>query len=583
MTPPIAAWLFAYRRGALSADVLGGMTAAAIVIPNAMAYAVIGGLHVEAGLYTALAAMIVYPLLGSSRPLSVTTTSAIAMLTATAVAAESASNGASPLAVAGTLAVLAGAALILARVFRLGFLANFISTPVLVGFQAGVGAVILIGQLGAVLGVEVTRKSPLGTLLELPKLVAHAHLPTVLVAASGLVVLLGLPRLVSRVPAPLVWVAHSIAASVVLHLGARGVLLVGAGPSGLPRIAAPDLALAVDLWPAALGIALMSFTEGVAAARAFRAHDDPPIEANDELLAVGAANVAAAFVGGMPAGGGTSQTSVANSAGVRSQLAQWVTAAVALMTIFLFSRMIGLLPKAALAALVVFAAASMIKPKTFRAIARVRRRELSWAFVTVIGVVSIGTLNGILVAVAISMLTLLYLANHPHVYALAYCRDKGVFRPAGAHDGDETFAGLLMVRVEGRLTFANAANAAEKIHALVIEADPEVIIFDCSAIPDIEYTALVMLTDAEASLRARGVSLCLAAMTPEVLAVVERTPLGAALGHERMFFTLRKAFDAWQQRGRDRPSAPRLRREECKDPSERKEGNEGTPEGRASA
>jgi sulfate permease, SulP family len=216
---------------------------------------------VEAGLYTVLAAMLVYPLLGSSLSLSVTTTSAIAMLTAAQIAAISGAEtavGAS--AVAATLALLVGGILIVARLIRLGFLANFISKPVLIGFEAGVGVVIFVGQLKSVFGVHVTSTTTIGTLLELPGLLTQVHGATLLVAMIGVAVLLALPQFFSRLSAPLVWVALSIVASAAFGLEALGVKSVGAVPSGLPSLALPDLSLATLLWPAALGIALMSFT-----------------------------------------------------------------------------------------------------------------------------------------------------------------------------------------------------------------------------------------------------------------------------------------------------------------------------------
>jgi SulP family sulfate permease len=541
----VASWLRGYSLAWLRLDLVAGLTAAAVVIPKAMACAVIAGLPVQAGLYTALAAMLVYPLLGSSRPLSVTSTSAIAMLTAAQVTAMAAA-GANAMAVAVTLAMLVGGILVVARLLRLGFLANFISRPVLVGFEAGIGIVILVGQLKSVLGVHVASGTTIGTLMELPGLLPHVHGPTALTALAGIAVLLVVPRLVPRLPASLVWVVVSIAAAALLGLEALGVKSVGAVPSGLPSLALPDLCLAGSLWPAALGIALMSFTESVASARTFCKRDDPPVNANRELLAVGVANIAAAFAGGMPAGGGTSQTAVADKAGARSQMAQWVNAAMVLVSLMVLSRVIGLLPQAALGALIVVVAASMIKPAHFRAIARVRRDELAWAFVTLAGVVFIGTLEGILIAVAISILTLFYQANHPPVYAVAYNRGKNIFRRAGGHADDETFPGLLMLRAEGRLTFANAANAGEKMRALVDEVRPRVIVLECSAIPDIEYTALVMLTEAEQNLRARGVALWLAALNPDLFEIIERSPLGQTLGRERMFFNLPKALEAYR-------------------------------------
>jgi SulP family sulfate permease len=542
-------WLRNYRREWFGADAIAGLTASAVVIPKAMALAAIAGLAVEAGLYTALAAMLVYPLLGSSRVLSVSTTSALAMLTAATVVALSAaeSSGVSAAAVASTLALMVGAFLILARLLRLGFLADFISKPVLVGFEAGLGIVILVGQLKSVLGIPVQSHTTLGILRELPALLPQAHVPTMLVAIVGVAILLYLPRLLPRVPASLVWIAVSIAAFSLFDLGALGIKVVGAVPAGLPSLALPDVSLAMQLVPAALGVALMSFTESVAAARTFRGRDDAPVMPNRELLAVGAANIASSLVGGMPAGGGTGQTAVANAAGARTQMAQWVNVAVVVVTLLFFSRLIAMLPKAALATVIMVAALGMIRLEDFRAIARVRRDEWAWAIVTLVGVVLLGTLEGILIAVAVSVMTIIYQANHPAVYSVAWSRSKEVFRRVGDDAGDETFPGLLILRSEGRLTCANAENVNEKMQALVAESQPRVIALECSAIPDIEYTALVMLSDAERRLRERGVSLWLVAVNPDLLKIIDRSTLGAAVGPERRFFNLRQALQAWQR------------------------------------
>ncbi len=543
-------WLPGYQFAWLKADVVAGLTAAAVVIPKAMAIAVIAGLPVEAGLYTALAAMLVYPLLGSSRCLSVSSTSAIGMLTATAViAGTAATSDAAPTAIAATLALLVGAFLVLARALRLGFLANFISKPVLVGFAAGVGITIIVGQAKALLGVPVHAHDTVGILRELPGVLAQTHAWTLLLGSIGIALLFALHRWLPRLPAPLVWIVLAIAASALLGLGDHGVRLVGAVPAGLPALALPDVSLAAQLWPAALGVALMSFTESVAAGRAFCARDDAPIDANRELLAIGAANLAAAVAGGMPAGGGTSQTAVADGAGARTQLAQWVAAAAALLVLLFLSRAIGLLPQAALAALVVVVSVGMIKPADFHAIARIRRAEWAWALVTLAGVVLIGTLEGIGIAVAVSMLTLIYQANHPPVYVVAYNREHGIFRRAGEHPEDELIDGLLMLRTEGRLTFANAANAQEKMQALAAatQPPPRVIVLECSAIPDIEYTALLMLIEGERKQRERGVSLWLAGLNPGFEQVIERSALGPILGPGRRFHNLRQALDAFER------------------------------------
>lgn len=284
---PIVSWLSAYPSRWLRVDLAAGLTASAVVIPKAMAYAVIAGLPIEAGLYTALAAMVVYPLLGSSRPLSVTTTSTIAIMTAAEVAALNQGAAASgPIAVGATLAFLVGVFLLAARILRLGFIANFISKPVLVGFEAGIGMVIAVSQLKSLLGVHLTSKTTLGTLWELPGILPQTHGLTLCVALAGIALLFVLPRVLPRLSAPLVLVGVSVLATSLFGLGTLGVKLVGAVPTGLPSFVWPDFALVSRLWPGALGIALMSFTESVASARTFLRREDPAINPNQELVAI---------------------------------------------------------------------------------------------------------------------------------------------------------------------------------------------------------------------------------------------------------------------------------------------------------
>jgi len=544
-----AGWLRTYPKAWLRYDIVAGLTAAAVVIPKAMACAVIAGLPVESGLYTGLAAMLVYPLLGTSRSLSVSTTTTIAMMTAAEVAVIAKTG---PEVAAGavgvTLALLVGGIMILARLLRLGYIANFISTPVLTGFQAGIGVAIVVSQLKSVLGVHLTSHATLGVLAELPRTLHAVHLPTVFVGLAGIGLLLALERLFPKSPAPLVLVVLSIIAAGLFHLEALGVKLVGTVPSGLPAPQLPNFSLVGKLWPAALGIALMSLTESIAAARSFARHGDRRIDPNRELLAVGAANVAAAFFGGFPAGGGTSQTAVNDKAGARSQMAQITTAGVVVVSLLFLSRVIGLLPQASLGALVIVVSASMIKPAKFRAIRRIRLEEFIWALVAMIGVIVIGTLEGVLVAVGISILTLFYHANHPPVYEVAYNQEKRIFRQLGENADDVTFPGLLLLRTEGRLHFASAPRVSDQMRALVDKINPEVVVLEMSAVPDIEYSALMMLSEAVDNQRARGVEVWLAALNPDILKVVGRSPLEGKLGRERMFFNLHKAVEAYRAR-----------------------------------
>jgi len=548
--PRPLSWLAGYERTWLRADVVAGLTAAAVVIPKAMGYATIAGLPVQVGLYTAIVPPVVYAVLGGSRVLSVTTTTTIAILTASALG--EAVPGASPgglLVAAATLAVLVGVMLVGASLLRLGFVANFISEPVLGGFKAGIGLVIVVDQVPKLLGIHVEKAGFFRDVLHTLAGAREASLPTVLVSLGVAAVILGLIRWAPRVPAPLVAVALAIAASAFLRLPAMGVKTVGAIPSGLPSPIWPDLSLVGALWPAAVGIALMSFTETIAAGRAFGEPSEPRPAANRELLATGLANAAGGLLGAMSSGGGTSQTAVARRVGARTQLAGMVAALAALATLLLLAPVLSLMPQATLAAIVVIYSVELVSLKDFRAVAAVRRTELLWAITAFAGVVFLGTLRGIVLAVIVSLLSLAQQANNPAVYEVARKPGTTVFRRRSKeHPDDETCPGLLMLRVEGRIYFGNAERVLDLLTPLALAANPRVIVLDCSAIFDLEYSALKMLAEADERVRQHGAELWLAALNPGVRDVVERSPLGKALGRGRMCFNLEDAVARYRAR-----------------------------------
>lgn len=545
---PIVGWLPRYPVGWLRLDLLAGLVASAVVIPQTMAYASIAGLPVQIGLYVAMAPMLVYALLGTSRALSVSSTSTISILVASTLAGSVQSQDPEALIVAAaTLAFLVGVFLLAASVLRLGFIASFISLPVLTGFKAGIGVVIFVGQLGKVLGLSIEKGPVFQILFSVLRNLGQIHRPTFAMALVTLAILVVLPRLSERVPAALVAVALGIGASALLNLEASGIELVGAIPPGLPRLSLPDWSLLKALWPGALGIALMSFVESIASARAFAEHDDPPIDADQELFALGLANVAGGLTQAYPAGGGTSQTAVNDQAGARSQIAEVFTAAAVVITLLFLAPLIGLMPQATLGALVMMAAAGLIRVGEFVKIARFRHIELVWALVALAGVMVLGTLAGIVAAVIASMLVLIYYANRPPVYAVGRKPGTDVFRRLVDHPGDETFPGLLMLRSEGMLYFASAPRAIENYRAAIRRAQPRVVVLECGAIPTIEYTALRLLSDFEERLAETGIELWLAALNPDALQAVESSALGQRLTHERMFFSLEQAVEAFSE------------------------------------
>jgi MFS superfamily sulfate permease-like transporter len=439
---------------------------------------------------------------------------------------------------------LAGAFLLLGGLFRLGVVANLISDPVLTGFKAGIGLVIVLDQVPKLLDVHIAKAGFFQDIVSILRHLPETSLSTLMLAMAMLGLMLGLKQFAPRLPAPLITVAAGIALSGFIGLDRLGIPLVGTVQAGLPAFVLPDLNLIKQLWPAALGIALMSFVETAAAGRAFIQKGDPPPDGNHELVATGLANLAGSFFYSMPGGGGTSQTAVNQGAGARSQISGLVTASVIMATLLFLAPLFGMMPNATLAVVVIIASVGLVSPAEFRAIHSIRTMEFHWALITAFGVMVLGTLNGLLVAVLVSMVSLIVRANRHPIHVLGRKPGTIVFRPQSlGHPEDETYPGVLLLRPEGAIFFANAPRLVQEMRALIAEFAPRVLVLDLSAVPDMEYTALMMLTDGEEQVREAGTAIALVAMNPYVLEVIRRSPLWERLGHERMFFTLDQAVE----------------------------------------
>ena len=530
-------------------DIIAGLTAAAVVLPKAMAYATVAGLSVSVGLYTAFIPMIVYALLGTSRVLSVSSTTTIAILMGTQLGLAVPDGDPGKLINAtATLTTLTGLMLIGASMLRLGFAANFISTPVLTGFKAGIGMVIVLDQVPKLFGIHIAKEGFFRDILNVGRHLSETSIITLTIGVAALLALSVMERLRPNSPAPLVAVGVGIAASWFFGLNTLGVATVGIIPQGLPSITLPSLGLVEQLWPGALGIALMSFTETIAVGRAFARQTDPPIQANRELLATGAANFSGAFFGAMPAGGGASQTAVVRSVGGRTQKASLVTAASAAATMLVFAPFLAFLPQAVLAAIVIVYSASLINRAEFVSIRKIRTMEFTWALAALVGVLVVGMLQGIVLAIVLSLIGLSSQAANPKVYVIGRKRGEDVLRPLSPeHPDDEIFDGLLILRPEGRMFFANAQLVGDQIRALVAEYRPRVLALDMSRVPDIEYSALQMLVEGEQRMTEEGIAVWLAALNPSVRESIRSSALAERLGQERLLPNARAVIRRYQQ------------------------------------
>ncbi len=531
-------------------DIVAGLTAAAVVLPKAMAYASVAGLPVSVGLYTAFVPLIIYALLGTSRVLNVTSTSTLAILVATqlAVAVPDGDPG-TLIAATATLTILTGVLLVAAFLLRLGFVANFISLPVLTGFKAGIGLVIILDQVPKLFGLHIEKQGFFLDIIAILRHLSETHPVTLIVALAAMLALIVAERLKPHSPAPLVVVALSIAICWLFGLPDRGVAVVGHIPRGLPALTLPDPELVMALLPGAIGIALMSFTETIAAGRAFADKTDPPIRPGRELLATGVANIGGGFFGAMPGGGGTSQTGVVRAVGGRTQVASLVCAAAALATMLALAGPLGLLPKAVLAAIVIVYSVGLIEPAEFRSIRHVRSLEFVWAVAAFLGVLIFGTLQGIVVAVVLSFLGLSRQDTYPRVHILGRRRDTGLIGPVIPGGPElETFDGLLIVRPEGRLFFGNAQGVGDRVRDLAAAQSPGTVLLDLSRVFDIEYSATKMLMDGAESVVADGVTIWISGMNPDVEACMRAYGFSGTLAEENVFVNVRTALDHYLER-----------------------------------
>jgi SulP family sulfate permease len=540
-----------YQRSWLRGDLLAGVTVAAYMVPQVMAYAEVAGLPAIAGLWAAVAPLVAYAILGSSRQLSVGPESSTALITATAVGVLVAGDQQNYAGTAAALALAVGAICLICWLARLGFLANLLSHPVLIGYMAGIAGLMIVSQLGKVSGIAVEGDSVLSELRSFVTHLGEAHLPTVLVAAGTFVLLVALQRLLPQWPGPLIAMVLAAVAVAVLDVDQMGVKTIGPVPRGLPPAAIPDFST-IDLGtllPAALGVTIVAYTDNVVTARAFAARRREVIDARQEFLALGAANLGAGLFSGFPVSSSGSRTVIGDAVGSRTQLYSLVTAAIVLLTMLFLGPALATFPLAALGALVVFAALRLIDFAELRRIARFRRSELFLALATTAAVLIFDVLYGIAVAVALSILDLLRRIARPHDGILGYV--PGL---AGMHDIDDyatgrQVPGLLVYRYDAPLFFANAEDFKHRALASVDAADPPVewFLLNAEANTEVDLTAVDALEEVRRTLAGRGIVFALARVKFELREILASAGFIDRIGEDKVFMTLPTAVEAYQQ------------------------------------
>lgn len=552
---PGIAVLRRYERGWLRGDVIAGVTVSAYLVPQVMAYAVIAGLPPVVGLWAMLLPIVVYFVLGTSRKLSVGPESTTALMTAAGVGALVAAAGGPEhyAEVAALLAIAVGVVCIVAAFARLGFLTSLLSRPVLVGYLIGIAALMIISQFDNATGIDVSGDSAWAQIVSFITRLGEAHLPTVAVSLTTLILLYLAKWRFPGWPAPLLVLLAAAAVVAVFDLEDYGVAVIGEVPRGLPEIRVPQLG-DLEIWsllPYALGIAVVGYSDVYLTGRAFAAADrEERIDANQELMALGVSNVATGFIQGFPVSCSGSRTVLADAAGARTQVYSLVMLAAVVMVLLFAGPVLETFPDAAMGALVIYAATQLIDVGEIRRIAVFRRSELLITFVTAISVVAFGVLIGIGIAVGLSIVDLLRRITRPHAAVLGYA--PGV---PGMHDMDDypesnAVDGLVVFRYDSPLFFANADDFVERALEAVDanEADGTHVhwfLLNAEANTEFDLTAVDALEELREQLIGRGVRFAMARVKQEVIRQLEPSGFIDRLGEDHIYETLPTAVRAY--------------------------------------
>jgi high affinity sulfate transporter 1 len=540
---PLLGQLRGYR--SLRPDVVAGIMVAALALPQAMAYAQIAGLPVVVGLYGLLLPVIAYALLGSSRVLMTgpTTTAALMVGPALAVANPDPSTH---VALAGALALLVGAVFLLGRLLHLGWLADYFSAAVLLGFVTGLALTMIAGQVGVLLGVSVTGETPLqqyGSFLA--NVVGGADGPTVAIGVTSLALLMVGSRWFPRFPMLLVLTVGAIAVSWWVDLAAQGVTIVGEIPAGLPRLSLPGVGLGdlLQLLPAAIGIALVGFSDGILLARSLASGPSEQVDADQELLALAGLNVAAGVTGSFPVGASGSRSAVNVGLGGRTQVVSLAQAGTVVVVLLVLTPALAMLPKAVLAAVIIYAALSLVDVPEWLALARASRGELAIAAATVLGMLTVGLLPALVLAVGLSLIDVVRRSAVPRDAVLAWSPRHGRFVDVEPRREALLVPGVVVYRLDDRLFFANARYFAARVEQAVHGSPTQVavFVFDAEVVSHVDTAAAATLRGLIEGLAARGIQFVVARPSAAVREQLDRHGLVDVLPHERRFPTVRSA------------------------------------------
>jgi high affinity sulfate transporter 1 len=538
-----------YKREWLSDDLLAGLSVAAVALPVGIAYAQLAGFSPVIGIYSAILPLIAYALFGTSHQLIVNPDAAACAIIASTVAPLAAGNYERYLDLAITLTLLTGVLCIIGGFVRLGVIANFLSRPILTGYLNGIALSIIVGQLGKLLGFNVESMGFFRTLANVFSRVDETHAATALLGISLFVLLILMKRLVPRIPGPLIASIAGIAAVYFLALPDRGVAIIGHVPAGLPTPRIPSVNTS-DISPllfGAGGIMLVSFCSMMTTARGFAAKNGYSIDANRDMTALGFCDLASGISSGFAVSGADSRTAVADSSGAKSQLTGVIAAVVITLVLLFFTGPLGYVPIAALAAILISSAIGLLDFSSLLHHYRLSKTEFVQAMAAMLGVMTIGVLPGVIIAVALALLNLIRHASRPPDAVLGMAEGKSGYYAQSIEDGGQSIPGLLIYRFNVGLIFFNADRFKERIHAFIESADtkPEWLLFDAGSSPMLDVTGVDALSSLQTELADRGIVLALARPVGLFRKMFVASGIDERIGSELVFHTVHSAVEAF--------------------------------------
>jgi len=545
---PITAWVGGYRRRWLRDDTVAALTVIGLLVPESMAYAQIAGAPPQAGLYATLAGLVIYALFGTSRQIVCSPTSTAAIMAAAVVAAHGASSPAQAAVLVAMVAVLAGLFSLAAGVARLGFISAFLARPVVTGYVIGLALTIIVRQVPKLLGMRLATSGNFFRLLwtELINL-GHSSLATAVVSAVALILLFVVRRWLPRAPGALTVLVLGIVVAAAFHLGSHGVALVGSIPSGLPVPHLPNVRVSdlPGLLPSAAGIAIVVYAEALSGGRTFAVRHSYEIDANQELIALGLANIGSGALGGIVVSGGLSGSALNDTSGAKSQLTSLIGAAVMLVTVLFVTRILHDLPEAILGAVVVCAVWGLIEVRALQRFTSIRAVDVIPALGALGGVLALGVLPGLGVAVGLSVAVLMYRSSRPHGAVLGRVPGELTYADIARHPENETFPGLLIFRLDGQLFFANAGLAVDRLNELLnaTHPTPRVVIWNLEMTIDLDVTGADALLRLAQNLRDSGRDIVFARVRDPVRDVFRRCGLLDLIGEDHLYYTVDGAVE----------------------------------------